>query len=103
MKFPLLDGISATEGNVAYNRVVDVTTSPFVAQASGELSWILRIARNTTIDVSNLISDLYNANLASGVRLEISSSSAIAVALTGAENYWLEDGSSSADAPSVLS
>ncbi len=95
-----VDGISANEGNITYNRVVDVTTSPFVVQAYGELSWILRIARNTTIDVSNLVSDLYNANPAAVVRLEISASSAITVALTGAENYWLEDGSNSADAPS---
>ncbi|VAP72424.1 Prophage tail fibre N-terminal [Klebsiella pneumoniae] len=93
-----VDGLSGSNGNLSYNRVVTVTDTLYTVPVAGELSWTLNIAASTKIDISAIMSDS-NPNPASVVRLVISASNALSVALTGADNYWLEDGTSSSVAP----
>ncbi|HBW3346570.1 prophage tail fiber N-terminal domain-containing protein [Klebsiella pneumoniae] len=93
-----VDGVSGSNGNVSYNRVSTVTDTQYTVPVSGELSWTLNISTSTKIDISAFMSDS-NPNPASVVRLVISASQALSVTLTGADNYWLEDGTSSSVAP----
>lgn len=98
-----LDGVPASsDGNIAYNRSVDVSTATITPQCNGEQNWILNISASATVDLSTFTNPLFNTNPASALQLYIDTKDApdaITVTFTNSDNYWLPDGSYSADAP----
>jgi hypothetical protein len=97
-----IDGLSAgSDGNVQYNRTLDVTADTVTPQCSGELSWALNISAATTVDLSAFINSLYNTNPASVIRLVITASEAFDVTFSGSDNYWTQDRGYS-DTPPVI-
>lgn len=94
-----IDGVSATNGSIAYNRILDITTDTIKPQSGGELTWTYNITESVTVDLIVFANPLFNTNPAAVIRLVVCPVDTATITFTNSDNYWLADGTYSTDAP----